>query len=582
MEPSSHPAEISLEERVRTLEDAHFFLEAMTFFAQKMQWQDEQTISQWGTNLLIALVPFVKGVQATMYRTDVTGHYLLYTAGYAVYRSPAEDGPVRIGETMLGQVARSQQPFFLRDPQRQVSLRSMEAVRPHLVLFLPLCYQKRTCGVLELVFMEEPQPRTLQLLDRLTEQIASHLNALIKEEALRHTLEQLQSSESRLKRIAAATREGIAFVAGKRITEVNKAFVSLLGYDQQDEVLFQRIDRFVTDTALPDRLQEKESAETEIIRKDGSQLHVEIRFQYVQYAGEKYKVFSLLDIHQRKKAELELQQSEQRLAEAQKIVELSRIIERKNEAITASIQYARRIQRAILPKSLTMSKLLGEHFVFYQPRDIVSGDFYWLQYYQKKIFLAVADCTGHGVPGAFMSMIGNALLSGVVLEKGITDPAEILAQMNRDLDYLLRQGDTSSKDGMDVAICVIDRKTRQLEYAGAHHTLLYLQEGQMYEIKGDKLGISVNQHEATFHRHLVSLEQVTTMYLYSDGITDQFGGPKKRKFGSAQLRKVLTEIHHKPMTEQYHLMEQMIKNWIREGDEPQTDDMVLLGVRWAL
>ncbi len=254
----------------------------------------------------------------------------------------------------------------------------------------------------------------------------------------------------------------------------------------------------------------------------------------------------------------------------------------KNKDITSSIQYAKRIQLAILPPLEQIFRHFPESFVFYKPKDIVSGDFYWFGIKDGKKIIAVVDCTGHGVPGAFMSMIGNNLLNQIIIEKGITKPDEILNALHIGVQTSLRQGtnvvDTS--DGMDIAICSIESDTNKLEYAGAFRPLIIINKENFRKIDGDKFPIGGLQFgaEHQFTNHVVKLSQGDTVYLSSDGFADQFGGEFGKKFMVKRFNELLVSIQNKSMKEQEATLDHTFTSWC--GDHQQVDDILVIGIRF--
>lgn len=261
-------------------------------------------------------------------------------------------------------------------------------------------------------------------------------------------------------------------------------------------------------------------------------------------------------------------------------------IEKKNEDITASINYAKTIQSAMLPTKEEIAKFLPEHFILFKPRDIVSGDFYWFQHIGEDLLvIAAADCTGHGVPGAFMSMIGNDLLNDIVMARGIIKPDQILYELHKGVRYALKQEDNKNHDGMDIAICTINTAHKKVLYAGAMNSLYYVQnnennEPQLVEIKADKRPIGGHQAEAEriFKSHEISIEKETTFYICSDGYADQFGGQEGRKFMTKKFRELLFSIHHLPLSEQHEVLNQTMTAWMG-AKHRQIDDILVMGVR---
>jgi serine phosphatase RsbU (regulator of sigma subunit) len=254
----------------------------------------------------------------------------------------------------------------------------------------------------------------------------------------------------------------------------------------------------------------------------------------------------------------------------------------KNKQLTDSIQYAQRIQKAILPSKDTLIRYFPECFIYFKPRDIVSGDFYWFGEKDNKIVIAVVDCTGHGVPGAFMSMIGNTLLNQIVLERGVTRPAEILNQLHQEVRTLLKQNDEDgSKDGMDMSICVYHQLHHIIEFAGANNPMYLIKNGELIEYKADRMGIggthkNENEH---FTNHIIKLgSEDVSIYLFTDGYADQFGEKTGSKFMARNLKKMLLELSHlKSMKAQHLEINKTMEEW--RGKEKQLDDQLMIGFR---
>jgi len=223
--------------------------------------------------------------------------------------------------------------------------------------------------------------------------------------------------------------------------------------------------------------------------------------------------------------------------------------------ITDSIQYAKKIQTAILPSlELFTDKL--EHFVLFKPRDIVSGDFYWVDEVNENLIIIAADCTGHGVPGAFMSMLGVSLLNEIILNKGITQPDEILNRLRAQIIIALKQDPESKiKDGMDMTICVLDRSRKKLLYSGAENPLVHISEGNLNLVKADKMPVAIHEIMDPFTLHEVDLKAGDTFYTFSDGYADQFGGPRQKKFMSKNFRNLLLSVQDLPRKHHHQLLQ---------------------------
>ncbi len=279
-------------------------------------------------------------------------------------------------------------------------------------------------------------------------------------------------------------------------------------------------------------------------------------------------------------------------------------IEEINRDMTDSINYASRIQKAVLPTHQKLKLAFPDFFLLYKPRDIVSGDFYWYNeidmqpYFAKdanikngnvsvfkgftkgKKIIAIVDCTGHGVPGAFMSMAGKAHLNQIINLEGITQPALILKELDLVIRQNLRQDETEGTDGMDMAICAIDENNKTIEFAGAKNALIYVQNGELTYIKGDKYSIGgyhVPHEEKNFTRHIISYQDATQIYLFTDGFEDQFGGnlARKKKFLISRMREMFYTYQHLSMEEQGKMYEKILQDW--QGTHTQVDDILMMG-----
>jgi serine phosphatase RsbU (regulator of sigma subunit) len=273
-------------------------------------------------------------------------------------------------------------------------------------------------------------------------------------------------------------------------------------------------------------------------------------------------------------------------SEKEKVEEQHKIIARKNQNITASINYARRIQNSVLPIKENITKILPESFVFIKPKDIVSGDFCWFTEIDKNgnpqdklIIVAAIDCTGHGIPGAFMSLVGNSLLNDVI-HKGIVNPSKILEKLHEEIIVTLKkeEKDSATVDGMDVSLCVIDRKNRTLEFASTGQPLILVKNGKTEIIRSGKYPIGlVLKKERYYETYKFSLEEKDIFYIFSDGYIDQFGGPDDEKFSEVRFEKLVSGIHHLEMNEQEKIIAKTMEDW--KGNNPQLDDILVIGMR---
>jgi serine phosphatase RsbU (regulator of sigma subunit) len=225
---------------------------------------------------------------------------------------------------------------------------------------------------------------------------------------------------------------------------------------------------------------------------------------------------------------------------------------------------------------------LPDSFILYKPRDVVSGDFPWFVQIKNDIFIAAVDCTGHGVPGALLSLIGYFLLNDIVRSRKVTDPGKILDLLDEGVTQTLRQDqdDSATRDGMDIALCRINIETREVEYAGAHRPMYAMKGGVLEEIKGNKfpIGGGIYKNQTNFTNTKIKVQAGDSIYFSSDGFPDQFGGPEGRKFGPRKVREIVETAYKKPMKDAAALFDREWENW--RGDHKQTDDVLLIGIKF--
>ncbi|MFN6039123.1 MAG: two-component regulator propeller domain-containing protein, partial [Bacteroidota bacterium] len=250
--------------------------------------------------------------------------------------------------------------------------------------------------------------------------------------------------------------------------------------------------------------------------------------------------------------------------------------------IKDSINYAERIQRAMLPDELKINDYLPDSFILFKPRDIVSGDFYWFVHKNDIVYVAAVDCTGHGVPGAFMSLVGSSLLNEIVQTKGVSNPSLILAQLNSGVQNSLRQRENNTRDGMDLALCAIDYKNRKLTYAGANRSLWIVRKdsAKLQEIKATKNAIGgFTEEDQEFKSHSLTFDKGDTIYLHSDGFADQFGGIDGKKLMTKRFKEILLSVQNQSMKNQRDSLNYEITNWMG-GKYEQVDDILVIGIRF--
>lgn len=256
------------------------------------------------------------------------------------------------------------------------------------------------------------------------------------------------------------------------------------------------------------------------------------------------------------------------------------LISRQNNAMTDSIHYARRIQDAVLPAKDVMRFLLPKHFVFYRPRDIVSGDFFWVDKKDETVWIALADCTGHGVPGAFMSMLGISLLNEISGQYSGQPINEIMDELRDQVIASLGQtGDKyEARDGMEMGLVAINPRTREIQFTGAMHNLYTFRKGELVVIRGDRMPVGIHSEGSTlFSSHKLKLDRGDALYMFSDGYADQFGGKYRKKYGSARLKTLLTQLQQNIMHDQKEAIKKEFDQW--KGDQEQIDDVLMIGIK---
>jgi serine phosphatase RsbU (regulator of sigma subunit) len=255
-------------------------------------------------------------------------------------------------------------------------------------------------------------------------------------------------------------------------------------------------------------------------------------------------------------------------------------LELREKDLIDSLVYAQRIQEALLPSEAYFRKHFEDSFIFFKPKDIVSGDFYWIGEKSDKVYVVAADCTGHGVPGALMSMIGREIIEKTINEENIESPSQILSVLDKALEKTFSREKnlgTIIRDGMDVGLCIIEKKRRKVVFAGAFFPLYLIRDGSLTEIKGDNIIIGMNPDKLAYKDHELDLVDNDIFYMFSDGYVDQFGGSEKKKFMYRRFRYLLLTIHRFPVNDQKSILDENIKTWM--GSNIQIDDMMVIGFR---
>ncbi|MES2763240.1 MAG: SpoIIE family protein phosphatase [Bacteroidota bacterium] len=365
-----------------------------------------------------------------------------------------------------------------------------------------------------------------------------------------------------------------------RYMYVNKSVIRQSKFQKQELIGFTIMEKYpgvektemfkVLQICMTERVSRE--IESEFIYPDNSKGWFEL---HIEPVPEGLFIISV-DISQRKKTELELLKMNSALEEMVSIRTLE--LERKNKDIMDSFRYAKNIQNAFIQNKISFYELIPESFIICKPKDIISGDFYWYKKMNDQIYMAACDCTGHGVPGAMMSMIAiEKLNSAILIHK---EPSDILHRLNIDIKHALSNPSNEVNDGMDIAICSIDTKNKTLKFSGANRPLWFIQKGQttLQEIKGTKRAIGGFADEHQYYiNHSVKFEEGDTFYIFSDGYADTFGGHAGKKLMTRKFKEILVGIQDRNMIEQGKYLEAFIDKW--KARTEQVDDILVIGIR---
>lgn len=388
----------------------------------------------------------------------------------------------------------------------------------------------------------------------------------------RRRAEQEQRMRSKMQALSENSLDLITRLENGTISYINPVIKLLTGREQDDF-----LNKAVNDAALDHSILEKWLQIVEQVNATNEKVSTEIDFPAAQ--GKLImQVNAIPEYDENKMLESVLVVSHD--ITERKIIELE--IQNKNKKINDSINYAKRIQNAILPNTRLINKTLSDSFILYKPRDVVSGDFPWFVQTKNDIFIAAVDCTGHGVPGALLSLIGYFLLNDIVRSRKVTDPGKILDLLDEGVTQTLRQDqdESATKDGMDIALCRINPATGEVDYAGAHRPLYYVKNGVLEEVKGNKfpIGGGIFKNQTNFTNTKLKFAKGDSIYFSSDGFPDQFGGPEGRKLGPRKVREMIEKVHQLPMREAAQYFDEAWEEW--RGQQKQTDDVLLIGIRF--
>ncbi len=420
--------------------------------------------------------------------------------------------------------------------------------------------------------------------------LAISYNIFLRQKGLTGRLDELDRSKTNYESIIDQANDAmfVIDIADGRVHQCNPAAAELLGYTREElekKTLFELQPKELLDkssSTIADVWEKKGMIFTDIplVTVTGELLPVECSAKVAPFAGRPAIVIYARDIRERLKLEAAIREQQE-------------IIEEKNKDITASIEYSKRLQRSVFLDKDLLKKYAPESFIFFKPRDIVSGDFYWFanvittkkEGSNRSDYLVVAavDCTGHGVPGAFMSIIGNSLLNQTIENKDINTPADALNFVNAELKKMLNQkaDATPIRDGMDMSLCAIDFNNRKLSYAGANNPVYIVRNRAIIDLEPDKQPITASDETASwsFNNQEFDLKKGDCIYLFTDGYADQFGGPKGKKFMYKRFREMLINMYENTMDEQKGILYYSFEDW--RGNLPQVDDVMVIGIRMS-
>jgi len=375
------------------------------------------------------------------------------------------------------------------------------------------------------------------------------------------------------------------------IVFLNKAGEKLFGYNQDDLRHGVGVDKLFIDFDIEKAKrnlqkifdgEDSHGNEYLIKRKNGKLVPVRAYASRIVRENKSIGVRGVfIDITEQKKARQQIEENLELIKyQKQEIEEQYNFVIRQNMEIVESMNYARRIQNALLPSDDTIKDLVKEYFILFKPKEIVSGDFYWVTRKDDKIMMAAADCTGHGIPGAFMSMLAIAFLNEIANAIKDSSPANILNKLREHVIHTLKQ-DTNkitTMDGLDIALCVIDTYKNEIQFAGANNPLYVVHNNELIEYPSDKMPIGYAHKYHEFTNKTIKLVKGDTFYLFSDGYMDQFGGEKNKKFKPHRFQNLIKQIHNKPMEEQKETLYLTLEEW--KGDKEQVDDIIIIGFRY--
>ena len=605
------PSTIVSNQKLQNIEKLKYFLNSKVHLS----------FDKWIEQLVENILPHITCTQSIFYTPDQQKTSAKYINNFPkIYQKQQRLVSFNhFTRPLLRKVKDHKNGFQITDNQVIKSLGFVESGK---VLFLyPVIFKEKMIGIFSFLFEQNPPQNISSILEEITTLVAPYLHIILLEQQLKQQAKEiikstwseikekkyqkLQKAFHQTQEIAEIGSWSMDIKTGK--VEWSRQLYKIFGYNP--ETYNPSLDNLSKNTHPDDRERIQKMLKIAIKKPQRFEYYQRIISQYgetkvmygkgytlVDKANKAVKIIGTAqDVTKAKSLESKIKRQEQILKEEltlqiekrtqeveEKTAELKiekQKVETAHKDILSSMTYARRIQVALLPPKALLRQYVEQSFTFYRPKDIVSGDFYWMGVEKGKIFLAVVDCTGHGVPGALMSMIGNNLLNNIVHGSHMEHPHLILNEFNHRLRGTLHQDSNRNRDGMDVGLCVIDTNNKTLSFAGAKRPLIYIQDDKLHQIKGENISIGgLQKKQVVFHKHVISFEKKTMFYMFSDGFIDQFGSSDDKKYGSKKFRDLLLQIAKESCDSQEYLFDKEISEWMGM-DYKQIDDIMVLGFR---
>ncbi len=469
---------------------------------------------------------------------------------------------IKPGECLCGRALQQKEMLFCNHIGEQHEIQT-EGMTPHGHYNIPIMFHGTALGVLNLYLTagHKKQDYEVSFLETITKTLASVINRKLTQLALN---EQAKNQEQMNQKLFAQT------------LEVEQRNIEIQQHTKEQDKLNQKL--------FAQKLEvEQRNSEVEQISKEQEKLNQKLFAQKMEveqrnieiekYAKEQDKLnqkffAQTLELDQRN---IEIKRYSDEIEKQKSLVESS------HKDLTDSINYAQTIQKALLPSDEIVKRLLNDYFILYKPKDVVSGDFYYVSELETKITFAVADCTGHGVPGGFLTMLGITYLNEIVNRNEVKNPAEALEMLRSEIKGIFERFGKINQNGLDIALCSIDKGTSTLNFSGAYNSLYILRDGELIEYKSTKNPIGWHPKEIPFKNYSIKLQDNDLIYLFSDGYHDQFG-LRNKKFLKKRFKLLLNEIKDMPLPEQKNVLEGIFEKW--KSDKNQTDDVTVMGIRW--